>query len=576
MNQLKLMLGTFLSLCLFHVVNAQNSCGCDVTINSTTSPPYLTYRPWTPGKTGSSYLHIQPGQTVCLQAGNYDQIRFTDFQGTIDSPIIFKNCGGLVNLSTNDYHTMSFDNCRYIRVTGTGDSSLQFGFSLNGSKSGYSGLVVVGLSTDVEVDHLKITQASFAGMMIKQDPTCSGNTWRDSFTMYNIKVHDNYVRNTGSEGLYIGNSFWQSGLTRTCNGQSTVVYPHRILGLKVYNNIVRHSGWEAIQYGCSPDAAVYNNDIDSSGQSNVSQQCNGIQLGAGSGGSLYNNTIRNVKCGAIVAIGFVENTQIYNNLIVGSSDGMFIDTRDSIQNNMTLVVANNTLSNITNVGLKIYDYGLNYYQNVNGTNTFFSFPKNYTPIAKNNIMIGPYWSFQLLGAAAQHIDSAKNYALRTPYTSPPSFFISNKMSLFSDTTEYLLASSSSILDWGNDLTSLGITTDRFGTSRPQGGSFDIGAHELLYSPPSIPPIVSYTDMPVHELSVYPSISGGSINVKIPPSVKTAFYRVMNAQGQVLMNTLYSDTMGSEFKLDISHLKAGVYILSLTGNEQLFSAKFIKQ
>ena len=194
MNQLKLMLGTFLSLCLFHVVNAQNSCGCDVTINSTTSPPYLTYRPWTPGKTGPSYLHIQPGQTVCLQAGNYDQIRFTDFQGTIDSPIIFKNCGGLVNLSTNDYHTMSFDNCRYIRVTGTGDSSLQFGFSLNGSKSGYSGLVVVGLSTDVEVDHLKITQASFAGMMIKQDPTCSGNTWRDSFTMYNIKVHDKIGR----------------------------------------------------------------------------------------------------------------------------------------------------------------------------------------------------------------------------------------------------------------------------------------------------------------------------------------------------------------------------------------------
>ncbi len=294
MKQVKIFLGAFLLLCASYVATAQTSCGCDVTITPTTSPAYLTYRPWTPGKTGASYLHIQPGQTVCLAAGNYNQIRFTDFQGTIDSPIVFKNCGGMVNIATNDYHSMSFDNCRYIRVTGTGDSSLTHGISLNGSKSGYSGLVVVGLSTDVEVDHVNISQASFAGMMIKQDPTCSGNTWRDSFTMYNIKVHDNIVRNTGSEGLYIGNSFWQQGLTRTCSGQSIVVYPHRILGLKVYNNIVRNSGWEAIQYGCAPDAEVYNNVVDSSGQANVSQQCNGIQLGAGSGGNLYNNTIRNV------------------------------------------------------------------------------------------------------------------------------------------------------------------------------------------------------------------------------------------------------------------------------------------
>ena len=577
MNKIKHLLGAFLSLSPLLVLNAQNSCGCDVTINPTTSPPYLTYRPWTPGKTGSSYLHIQPGQTVCLEVGNYDQIRFTDFQGTIDSPIVFKNCGGLVNLRTNDYHTMSFDNCRYIRITGTGDSSLTYGFSLNGSKSGSSGLVVTGLSTDVEVDHLKITQAGFAGMMIKQDPTCSGNTWRDSFTMYNIKVHDNYVKDVGGEGLYIGNSFWQTGMTKTCNGQSIVVYPHRILRLKIYNNIVRNTGWEAIQYGCAPDAEVYNNDVDGAGQGNVSQQCNGIQLGAGSGGSLYNNVIRNAKCGGIVAIGFVESTKIYNNLVVGSNDGMFIDTRDSIQNNMTLIVANNTLSNITNVGMKVYDYGLNYtITNPNGSKTFVSFPKNYTPIVKNNIIIGPYWSFQVLGAAAQSIDSAKNYALRTPFSSSPSFFIPNKLSLFSDTTEYLLASSSSILDWGNNLASLGIATDRFGLARPQGSSFDIGAHELLYSPPSIPAIVSYSDIPVHELSVYPSISESSINVKVPPSVKTAFYRVMNAQGQVMSNKWYSDAMGSEFRLDISHLKAGVYILSLMNGNQQFRAKFIKQ
>jgi Secretion system C-terminal sorting domain len=575
MNQLKLFLGALGLLCASYASTAQTSCGCDVTITPTTLAPYLTYRPWSPGKTGPSYLNIQPGQTVCLTAGNYNQIRFADFHGTIDSPIIFKNCGGQVNIATNDYHTMSFDNCRYIKLTGTGDNSLTHGISLNGSRSGYSGLVVVGLSTDVEVDHLNVTQASFAGMMIKQDPTCSGNTWRDSFTMYNIKVHDNIVRNTGSEGLYIGNSFWQQGLTRTCNGQSVVVYPHRILGLKVYNNIVKNTGWEAIQYGCSPDAEVYNNEVDSSGQSNVSQQCNGIQLGAGSGGSLYNNTIRNVKCGAIVAIGFVENTNIYNNLIVGTSDGMFIDTRDSIQNNMTLVVANNTLSNITNVGLKIYDYGLNYYQTVNGARTFFTFPKNYTPIVKNNIIIGPYWGFQVLGAAPQHIDSAKNYILNTPYSSPPSFFTSNKTNLFSDTTDYLLSSTSSLIDWGLNVTSLGITQDRFGLSRPQGSNFDIGAHELLYNPPFIPPMLS-THGTAYDLVVYPSIASSQITIKVPPSVKSGVYRIINAQGRIVLNKHYAASMGSEFTIDIQNLESGLYVLGLFEQNRPYTAKFVKQ
>lgn len=397
----KLYLGVISSLCVTYVAISQNtSCGCEVTITPTTLAPYLTYRPWKPGNIGPGFLKIKPGQTVCLASGNYNQLRFADFQGTKDSAIIFKNCGRPVDISTNDYHSLTFDNCRYIRVTGTGVNNLMYGMSINGSKTGCSGLVVVGLSTDVEVDHIKITNVGYAGMMIKQDPTCDTNTWNDNFTMYNIKVHDNYVTSTGGEGLYIGNSFWQGGLTRICAGQSIPLIPHRILGLKIYNNIIKNSKYEAIQYGCAPDAEVYNNDIDGSGTSGVSGQCNGIQLGAGSGGRLYNNVIRNVKCSGIVAIGFVANTKIYNNLIVGSSDGMFIDTRDSIKDNITMMVANNTLSNITNVGIKIYDYGFNYYQvDTNGLRTFKTFPKNYKPIVKNNIIIGPYWAFQVLGEA---------------------------------------------------------------------------------------------------------------------------------------------------------------------------------
>jgi Secretion system C-terminal sorting domain len=240
------------------------------------------------------------------------------------------------------------------------------------------------------------------------------------------------------------------------------------------------------------------------------------------------------------------------------------------------VVANNTLSNITNVGMKIYDYGLNYYvNNPDGSRTFVSFPKNYSPIVKNNIIIGPYWGFQILGAAQQRIDSVKNYALRTPYTASPSFFIPQKLSLFSDTTAYTLSATSSILDWGVDMSVQGITTDRFGTARPQGTHFDIGAHELLYSPPPVQPLVS-SKSPVSTMSIYPTISDNTINVKMPPSVQTARYVVFNAQGQVVINSQYNSSKGSEFSLDIGDFQPGVYILSAVDNHTIYTAKFIKQ
>lgn len=138
-----------------------------------------------------------------------------------------------------------------------------------------------------------------------------------------------------------------------------------------------------------------------------------------------------------------------------------------------------------------------------------------------------------------------------------------------------MASSSSVVNWGVNLTSLGVSTDRFGLSRPQGSNFDIGAHELLYEPPTIPAMLN-SDNPVSELTVFPSISESRITVKMPPSVKTAFYRVVNAQGQVVMNNFYSDDRGNAFNLDISYLKRGLYVLSLSDNNIQYNVKFIRK
>src|SRR5687767_14851300 len=59
-------------------------CGCTYTVPSNT---YLV-----DGKA----LALKPGAVICLKAGNtYKNIVFRNIVGTVDAPIIIKNCGGI-------------------------------------------------------------------------------------------------------------------------------------------------------------------------------------------------------------------------------------------------------------------------------------------------------------------------------------------------------------------------------------------------------------------------------------------------------------------------------------------------
>lgn len=92
--------------------------------------------------------------------------------------------------------------------------------------SGVSGLAVYGGATDFEIEHLEIARVGFAGIMAKTDSSASA-------TMSNVALHDNYIHDTGSEGLYIG---------------STQAQPqHAIRNWRIYNNRILRTGTEAIQ-----------------------------------------------------------------------------------------------------------------------------------------------------------------------------------------------------------------------------------------------------------------------------------------------------------------------------------------
>lgn len=94
--------------------------------------------------------------------------------------------------------------------------------------SGVSGLAVHGGATDFEIEYVEIARVSFAGILAKTDNTASA-------TMSNVALHDNYIHDTGSEGLYIG---------------STQAQPqHTIRHWRIHNNRILRTGTEAIQLG---------------------------------------------------------------------------------------------------------------------------------------------------------------------------------------------------------------------------------------------------------------------------------------------------------------------------------------
>jgi len=542
-NFILLLLAGFLSLQL----SAQT---CKKTIDSTT--PYIDWE-------NPTFKDIQPGDTVCLKAGNWDYIQLKNFHGTAAKPIVFINSGGEVIINTNHFVGIKIGNSSHIVFTGNGDPQAPYGFRILKVSNG-AGMGIDDYSTDIEIAHVEISNTLLGGVYAKTDPTCSNlGATRDKFVMRNFSFHDNYVHDVAEEGLYIGNSHY-TGLY--LSGCDTTVYPHALKGVFIYNNIVENTGWDGIQVSSADsNCLIHDNHVNFDSQAGRTYQMSGILIGGGSVCKTYNNTITNGKGDGIDVFG-MGNFNVFNNLIVDAGRYYLPDQPDMMKHGIYVGKVVTT----TNAVLGIYN------------NTIVS-PKSFGMVLSNNELSSVFVKSNLIVAPgklnvagnsayisignmdAARVDSSNNYT--TGDVSEVRFINANA-------GNYDLQASSPAVNYGNNLIAEGVTFDILNRSRPFHGLFSAGAYE------SHNPTVGINSQKAFDIEVfkiYPNPAKSKVNLLIRTSVEQKIQVVVtDMQGRTVLRKEISCNPFENYtgRLSVRHLKSGEYLVILYSSKGLSS------
>lgn len=306
-------------------------------------------------------LGVQPGDVVCIEAGERPFLSLESFVGTEASPVVIKNCGGQVVIDNSDRgYGLRIVGSSHFRVTGTGDPGFFYGFDIAARRTGpdYSamGVAVSGLSTNYELDHLEVHHAGFAGFNLKTEPTCDGSANLGAFVQYDTRVHDTYVHDTGGEAFYVGSTGY-GGRDYQCDGQTVTLYPHEHEGVYLHDNLIEDTGWDGLQVGVTPkDCEVYRNVIRRVGRTaSDSVQTRGIQIGGASACKIYDNYLEDGPTIGIFILGAAD-TLVVNNVVVGfGEDGIYAnDQKNDAVAGASYVFLHNTVVGSGDTGLSVF------------------------------------------------------------------------------------------------------------------------------------------------------------------------------------------------------------------------------
>jgi hypothetical protein len=533
---------------LFSLINlkAQNS---NLVVNSSINIIDGTIAP---------YSSVHPGDTIYIQSGQRNKLLIRNFTGSAQKPITFMNKGGIVNISTDDYYGISISNCRYFRFSGQGTSTDYYGIQITKVLVG-AGMGVSSMSSDIEIDHILIENCLTAGIYAKTDPTCTNNISRENFTQFNTIIHDNYISNVGNEGMYIGSSFY-SGMTINCNGKDSLVMPPILDGVKIYNNIVKSTGWDGIQVSsASKNCQIYNDSIINDSQAEVSSQMSGIIMGGGSKCDCFNNFISDGKGDGIENHG-LGGTKIFNNIIVNAGityypndptkmkHGIFISDVSAMKDSSVSILFNNILNAKTD-GIR--------FQSINGKNNLIA--SNLIFHSGNNNIPSLIDNYVIIPNASSDVQLKNNY------------FTKNILEAGISLSDYTILPGSPLIKkaYSNNM---GVDFDFKYQPRPLGEISDIGA--LMHHPniDSLFPSDSATPL------LYPNPANNLITIRCQSFTTDMIdLHVYSLIGGIVLEQskqVYS-TGVQEFLVPIDKLSAGVYVYSIQIGKQIFNGKFLK-
>lgn len=192
-----------------------------------------------------------------LPAGEYQTLCLGDLpERSAERPLVITNLGGQVRIGGYAANYVASIGCdggaggsnwiltgRYDPTSKTGDTGFRghaegtfansqgsYGIFVDDefSKAGHTGIAIGARATDFELEVIEVARAEFAGVSAKTDS-------QGDATMRNVRFHDMYVHDVGSEGIYFG---------------STQAQPqHTFENLHVYDNRLLRTGTEALQVG---------------------------------------------------------------------------------------------------------------------------------------------------------------------------------------------------------------------------------------------------------------------------------------------------------------------------------------
>lgn len=513
------------------------------------------------------FAKLLPGDTIYLSAGPRDYLLIRNFQGLPSKPFVFINKGGLVTFDTDHAYGISIQNCRYFKLTGSGVTSNFYGIEINRVANG-AGIGIGALSSDFEIDHISIRNVLIGGIYAKTDPDCSYTTTREKFTQYNTIIHDNYVENSGNEGLYIGSTKY-TGQTLNCNGRDTLLMPSLLDGVRVYNNIIKYSGWDGIQVSSAfRNCQVYDNMIMFDSQAEYVNQMSGIMLGGGSKCDCYNNYIADGKGCGIENHGLGGN-RIFNNIIINAGVtyawndfsatkmkyGIFV-TDNSVLSDSSYYLMNNTIVNPKSDGIR------------------FASVKSKNSLISSNAIINP-GNFDYYENGNTQFKGENSYVMVPDKNS--SLLIANNFYSRDQSKAYFypdfsLQKNSPLIDAGYTKQPR-ISFDFKYHIRRSDNPPDIGAYE--YDPQTN---VIQLKRETRNFTLYPNPARKEITLGFHLDAESdVIFIIYDIHGnQLSINKQVKLQKGSYSSLiEIQNLPSGLYLCSFLTNHQNDSGKFIK-